>query len=40
MPDHLLVAGGRTASMRTKLYIPEKLWMASGPLVKPLAQWR
>ncbi len=39
MPDHLLIAGCQAVSMRAELRVPEKLWTATGPLVRPAAEW-
>lgn len=38
--DHLLVAGRQLNSMRSRAYIPEPLWMRTGPNGIPLARWR
>lgn len=38
--DHLLVARERVTSMRSRVYIPDDMWRASGPMVLPNAQWR
>ncbi len=39
MTDHLLVVGDRVKSMRAKLYLPEKLWMASASTAQPAGRW-
>ncbi len=38
--DHMLLAGARMMSMRSRAFIEKKKWESSGPYVPPLAQWR
>lgn len=38
--DHLLVAGDHVLSMRSRLYIPERLWLAGSRLTPSQAQWQ
>ena len=38
--DHLLVAGGRVNSMRSRAFIPDAEWMRCGSGMPTLAQWR
>lgn len=40
MIDHLLAARDRVISMRSRLYIPDDMWRASGPMAPPVAVWR
>lgn len=38
--DHLLIAGNRVLSMRSKLYIPERLWAAANRVMPSSLVWR
>ncbi len=38
--DHLLIANEKYSSLRSRTYIPDKLWTATGPYVPSLPHWR
>lgn len=38
--DHILIAGDKMMSMRSRAFIEKRRWEGSGPLVPSLAQWR